>query len=387
MAKKQFKADSVFGEKGGPAFIMAALMAMTVLFVTIAAAQADTTRPTILSVSPMNNEQDASRNEKIVVTFSEDMDPASINADTITLMQRTTPDSGDFKTLSLDESVTYSNRVATLTPSELLSPDQEFGNVFTVTIATAVTDLAGHSISSDYIWSFTTGEDAFNTGATTSQLKQDSSPLAPAPAAPVPAPPIAAAPTPSPQATESVFPWAWVLGGLLVLLIILGILGFSRDSNSREKIPAASAIHDARPSPFGDVHPVMDIEGIGPVYKEGLLTMGIKNTKQLWDADPAKVARGIGAPLSSVKSWQHMAELASVKDIGPQYAELLERSGIHTIAQLKRSDPNKILKMVKKKQDSLDVNIVGNSPGHATVEHWISEARDHKFGGREEQAA
>ena len=93
----------------------------------------------------------------------------------------------------------------------------------------------------------------------------------------------------------------------------------------------------------------------------------------------AMLARETGASLSSVKSWQHMAELASVRDIGPQYAELLERSGINSIGQLRRYNPTKLLKLVRKKQDSLKLNIQGNSPGHATVEHWIDEANDHKY--------
>ena len=45
--------------------------------------------------------------------------------------------------------------------------------------------------------------------------------------------------------------------------------------------------------------------------------------------------------------------------------------------QLKNADPNQVLKLVRKKHDSLKINIQGNSPGHATVEHWIEEARDH----------
>jgi Domain of unknown function (DUF4332) len=122
-------------------------------------------------------------------------------------------------------------------------------------------------------------------------------------------------------------------------------------------------------------------------YNKGLVAMGIKNTRQLWEADSSKVARHTGAPLSIVKSWQHMAELSSVKDIGPQYAELLERSGVHSIEQLKGYDPDKLLKRVRKKQESLKVNILGNSPGQATVENWIEGARDHKFSGLEGQTA
>ena len=142
-------------------------------------------------------------------------------------------------------------------------------------------------------------------------------------------------------------------------------------------------IQNARSHPFGDVHPVMEIEGIGEKYNKGLHAIGIKNTKQLFEANAAKVARAIGAPVSTVKSWQNMSVLASVKDIGPQYAELLERSGVHSIDQLKDSNPTTLLNLVHHKEDSLKVNIQGNTIGQATVENWIDEARNHELGNEE----
>ncbi len=133
-----------------------------------------------------------------------------------------------------------------------------------------------------------------------------------------------------------------------------------------------------RLSPFGDVHSVREIEGIGPVYSKALEKMGITDTKQLWEADPDRITRKTEAPLSLVSSWQNMAELASVKDIGPQYSELLERSGVHNIEQLKGSTPNQLLKLVTDKQESLEINIQGNTPGHDLVENWIKQARAHR---------
>lgn len=386
MVTKQLNKKFNWG-KTGSAFLMTALALMMIAFASFAFAQTDLTRPTVVLVSPANNEREVSINEPITVEFSENMNPSSINENTFTVMQRTTPDSGSYRATSIDGTVTYNNRKATFTPSEPLAPNQEFGNVYTVTLTTGMKDLAGNSISPNYMWSFVTGEDAFNTGASTSQLGQGgiipSTPVAPtAPVSTQPAAPVA-----TPTATESTFPWMWVLGALLLLLLIAAIFALTRDSkkSASHKTPAAHV--DSNSNPFGDVHPVIAIEGIGPVYKEGLLSMGIKNTKQLWQADAATVARGINAPLSSVKSWQHMAELASVKDIGPQYAELLERSGVHSIDQLKKYDVDKLVKLVHKKQNSLDVNIQGNSLGHATVKNWIDEAKGHHFSGREEQTA
>ncbi len=367
-------------KKSSAFFIVALFMVVFTALAVSTSAQIDTTRPTILSVSPANNEQDNLQTTKVIITFSEDMNSSTVNAQTFSVMQRSTPEFGGIRSLPINGIVSYSDRTATFVPNTVLSPNQRFGNVFTVTVTSGAKDLAGNSLARDYMWSFTTGGDRFNTGASTSQLDQSSTPVATPPAVSTPIAqqnPVAPV-TSTPAITTSAFPWVWILGGLLLLLVLGLIFGLAIKPARQEK----SASHKniiTQPNPFGDVHPVVDIEGIGPVYKKELNKMGITNTQQLWKANAVNVVRQTGAPLTAVQSWQHMAELASVKGIGPQYAELLDRSGIHTIAQLKNSDPNKLLRLVRKKQDSLKINIQGSSPGHATVENWIDEARDHKF--------
>ena len=376
MIKKNFSKRSIV------LWIVALMTVFTALGAVFANASTDVTRPTIISISPSNNGLDIATHDVITAQFSEPMDASTINTNTFIVMQRTTPRAGslpsEYRSLQVEGTVAYSGLTATFTPKNLqsnpLQPSQEFGNVFTATITNGAKDLAGNSLSQDYMWSFTTGISSFNTGATTSQQDQSAIPVVSA-IVPVTQPPASAVVPVTTTATNNLS-WIWwaVAGAFLLLIIALVISVFNATPQKNKKY-----IQSARPSPFGDVHPVMDIEGIGPEYTKRLHTMGIKNTKQLWGADAVKIARGTGASLSSVRGWQQMAELASVKDIGPQYAELLERSGVHSINQLKSYDTDKLLKMINQKQDSLKINIQGNSPGHATVEHWIDEARDHKF--------
>lgn len=139
----------------------------------------DTNPPTIVQltplplVSPANNEMDVAFRVPITVVFSEDMDPSTINTRTFTVEQRTTPEPGSdvdrYRSLPVDGTISYSDRKATFTSDERLSPSQLYGNVFTVTLTKDVKDIAGNSLQSDYIWSFTTGNNPFNTGPTTSQ--------------------------------------------------------------------------------------------------------------------------------------------------------------------------------------------------------------------------
>ncbi|MGM5482723.1 MAG: Ig-like domain-containing protein [Nanobdellota archaeon] len=141
--------------------------------------ETDTTPPTVLymspltSVSPSNNEMDVPVRVPITIMFSEDMDPLTINKDTFIVEQRTTPQSGSdadqYRSLPIEGVITYNNRKATFTSKDRFHPNQIYGNVFTVTITKGVKDVAGNSLMNDYIWSFTTGSTAFNTGTTTQQ--------------------------------------------------------------------------------------------------------------------------------------------------------------------------------------------------------------------------
>lgn len=369
------------------------MVVFTAILATSAYSLTDTTRPTIISVSPTNNEQDIATHDKLTVQFSEPMDASTINEDTFILEQRTTPPPGsassDYRSRRIEGTVTYSGLIATFRPKNPnpslptynpLQPSQEFGNVFTVTLTGGIQDLTGNSLARNYVWSFTTGGDAFNTGTTTSQSNQSAIAITGSAVVPPvqPVQPVAQSSGVTAPAATSWFLSAWFIGGLLMLIAIALVLSIAmkpaRQKNVRTTI---------NPNPSGFVHPVADIEGIGPEYSKRLQAMGIRTTAQLWNANAAKVALGLGVSQNTVKSWQSMAELASVKDIGPQYAELLERSGIHSIEQLKNYDPDELLMLVREKQDSLKVNIQGNSPGYATVEHWIAEAQDHKFGATE----
>lgn len=133
-----------------------------------------------------------------------------------------------------------------------------------------------------------------------------------------------------------------------------------------------------RVSPFGDVHAVIDVEGIGPTYADLLNGLGIYNTRQLWEADPEQVAAAISVPVATVDKWRGMAELIAVNGIGPQYAELLVRSGTRSIAQLREADAQELAARIVRTQTDATVRIQGNTIGATSVEAWVRAARDHK---------
>jgi hypothetical protein len=111
--------------------------------------RADVTRPTVVLTVPAAGARDVANNTAIAVTFSEDMNPASISATTFTLFNTAlgTPVAG---------SVTYSanGQTALFTPS---TPAVLPANTaFRATVTTGARDLANNSLAADFVWTFTT---------------------------------------------------------------------------------------------------------------------------------------------------------------------------------------------------------------------------------------
>ena len=104
---------------------------------------ADIILPLVNSTVPQNNATGVELNEVITLTFSEVMDPLTINASTFTLTQGTTAVSGI---------VAYAGTTATFTPSVALAE----GIAYTATISTGAKDLAGNALATNTVLSFTT---------------------------------------------------------------------------------------------------------------------------------------------------------------------------------------------------------------------------------------
>lgn len=111
---------------------------------------ADITPPTVTLLNPADLATGACLQKRVNATFSEAMDPATITTATMTL-QLTGPPAGALTA----GSVTYDapSKVATFTPTSALLASTNY----TATITTGVKDLAGNTLTSNRVWSFTTG--------------------------------------------------------------------------------------------------------------------------------------------------------------------------------------------------------------------------------------
>ena len=98
---------------------------------------------------------------------------------------------------------------------------------------------------------------------------------------------------------------------------------------------------------------IIDIEGIGPVYKKKLKAIGIVTTEKLLELGGTPKARkdlaektGIGEAL--ILEWINLADLFRIKGVGSEYSDLLEEAGVDTVIELSKRVPKNLYdKMVE----------------------------------------
>ena len=125
----------------------------------------------------------------------------------------------------------------------------------------------------------------------------------------------------------------------------------------------------------GDVHDVVDLEGIGPAYADRLKAAKIHHTQQLLFASNVRLQKVTGAPPKTVENWKHMSQLVKINGIGPQFAEVMVRAGLGGIEELKTLDCKQAVAQVKAYTDGLDANVLGSGIGMKRLTDWQAQAK------------
>ena len=120
----------------------------------------DNTPPTVSSVSPAAGASAVAINTAITASFSEAMNPASLDSSSFTLACP----SGT--TVTGTVSYAMSGNVASFTPGNALPPSTSC----TASISTAARDVAGNALATPFSWSFTTSATADTTAPTVSSV-------------------------------------------------------------------------------------------------------------------------------------------------------------------------------------------------------------------------
>lgn len=121
------------------------------------------------------------------------------------------------------------------------------------------------------------------------------------------------------------------------------------------------------------------IEGIGEVYEAKLNEVGVNSVEALLKECANKKGRSglaekTGLSEKLILKWANHADLARIKGIGGEYAELLEASGVDTVPELATRKPENLFKKMQEVNEAK--SLVRKLPTENQVEDWVKQAVD-----------
>jgi len=122
-----------------------------------------------------------------------------------------------------------------------------------------------------------------------------------------------------------------------------------------------------------------DIEGIGSTYAAKLESAGVKSVEALLTTGSTPKGRkdlsgksGIDETL--ILKWVNRADLARIKGVGSECADLLEAAGVDTVVELgNRKAQNLVDKMTEVNETK---HLVRKLPSLSQVEDWVKQAKE-----------
>lgn len=120
------------------------------------------------------------------------------------------------------------------------------------------------------------------------------------------------------------------------------------------------------------------IEGIGPEFAARLIAAGVHNADELLDRcstdeGKRKLADSSAVSVGQLTTWSHQADLMRVSGIGSEFGQLLEVSGVESVAQLSQRDPENIAHLLHRVND--ERKLTRAVPSIKTVAKWVTRAR------------
>ena len=124
---------------------------------------------------------------------------------------------------------------------------------------------------------------------------------------------------------------------------------------------------------------IINIEGIGPVYKQVLKQKaGITTTEALLKASATPKQReelaaetGIGPKL--ILEWANLSDLFRIKGVGEEYSDLLEEAGVDTVIDLAQRNAENLFAALKATNDRK--SLVRKLPALSRVKSWVAQAK------------
>ena len=124
---------------------------------------------------------------------------------------------------------------------------------------------------------------------------------------------------------------------------------------------------------------IEEVEGIGPAYAAKLADAGVTNTDHLLEKGAAPAGRKALAEATDISgklilTWCNQADLMRLNGVGPQWAELLQASGVDTVKELR----NRNAANLAKKMDEVngEKNLTNGAVSEKKVTGWVEQAKE-----------
>mgnify|MGYP000931482352 CR=1 FL=1 len=123
---------------------------------------------------------------------------------------------------------------------------------------------------------------------------------------------------------------------------------------------------------------LIDVEGIGEAYAKKLEAAGLTSledflNKAVSPKDRKTIAEQAGISETLILKWANRADLARIKGVGSEYADLLEAAGVDTVPELaQRKAENLLEKMEAVNQEK---KLVRRMPVLSMVSDWVEQAK------------
>jgi predicted flap endonuclease-1-like 5' DNA nuclease len=122
-----------------------------------------------------------------------------------------------------------------------------------------------------------------------------------------------------------------------------------------------------------------EIEGIGAAYITKLEEAGITSIENLLEVGGTPKGRKDLAEKSDVSgililNFVNRADLARIKGVSTQYADLLEFAGVDTVPELAQRNPENLHAKMTEVND--EKNLVRKVPAVSQVQDWVAQAKE-----------
>ena len=122
-----------------------------------------------------------------------------------------------------------------------------------------------------------------------------------------------------------------------------------------------------------------EIEGIGEAYAAKLEAVGVTSLedflKKCADKKGRKeMAEKTGISEKLILNWVNRADLARIKGVSTQYADLLEAAGVDSVPELAQRNPDNL--QAKMAEVNETKKLVRKVPTASQVADWVAQAKE-----------